>query len=98
VAAQATFFFACAFSPRKLNSCALTSSACVPGDAVRPAFHDVQASALDHFGGAGADRSDRDNAVFVAVDDERWRLSVLAATALLSGSTLAQIPETSDAD
>jgi hypothetical protein len=29
VAAQATFFLACAFSPRKLNSCALTSCACV---------------------------------------------------------------------
>ena len=52
-----------------------------PGDAVRPAFHDVQASALDHFGGAGAGRSDRNNAVLVAVDDKRWHINTFQVLA-----------------
>ena len=52
-----------------------------PSDAVRPALHDVQASALDHFGGAGAGGSERNNAVFVAVDDERWHINTFQVLA-----------------
>src|SRR5260221_2986663 len=46
-----------------------------PSDAMRPALYDVQASALDHFGGAGAGGSERNDMVVVAMDDEGWHIN-----------------------
>src|SRR6266852_5697911 len=46
-----------------------------PSDAMRPALYDVQASARDHFGGAGAGGSERNDVVVVAMDDERWHIN-----------------------
>jgi hypothetical protein len=46
-----------------------------PSNAVRPALHDVKSSALDHFGGSGAGSIERNNAVFVVVDYERWHIN-----------------------
>src|SRR5205807_8870190 len=46
-----------------------------PSDAMRPALYDVQASARDHFGGAGAGGSERNDVVVVAMDDEDWHIN-----------------------
>src|SRR5260370_40926430 len=52
-----------------------------PSDAMRAALYDVQASALDHFGSAGAGRSERNDMVVVPMDDEGWHINAFQALA-----------------
>src|SRR5438445_6388365 len=46
-----------------------------PSDAMRPALYHMQAGARDHFGGAGAGGSERNDVVVVAMDDEDWHIN-----------------------
>src|SRR5437899_916990 len=46
-----------------------------PSDAMRPPVYDVQASTRDHFGGAGAGGSERNDVVVVAMDDQDWHIN-----------------------
>src|SRR5258706_5977540 len=46
-----------------------------PSDAMRPPLYDVQAGARDHFGGAGAGGSERNDVVVGAMDDEDWHIN-----------------------
>src|SRR6266852_7638534 len=52
-----------------------------PSDAMRSALYDVQASALDHFGCAGAGGSEGNDMVVVAMDDEGWHINAFQVIA-----------------